>query len=135
MLSELTFFLGLQVTQIDKGIFISQIKYIKEMLNKFQMEDCKPMSTPMVTGCKLILDDESPKVDQTMYKSMLGILLYAIVTRPDIIQVVGLIGIFQFSPKETHLEEVKRIFRNLRATLDFRLWYTKTKIFYIKFIH
>jgi hypothetical protein len=99
------------------------------------MEDCKPMSTPMVTRCKLILDDESPKVDQTMYKSMLGILLYAIVTRPYIIQVVGLIGIFQFSPKETHLEEVKRIFRNLRATLDFRLWYTKTKIFYIKFIH
>jgi hypothetical protein len=73
MLGELTFFLGLQVTQTDKGIFISQTKYIKEMLKKFQMEDCKPMSTPMVTGCKLSLDDDSPKVDQTMYRSMVGI--------------------------------------------------------------
>jgi hypothetical protein len=49
MLDELTFFLGLQVSQSDKGTFISQTKYIKEMLKKFQMEDCKPMSTPMIT--------------------------------------------------------------------------------------
>jgi hypothetical protein len=48
MIGELTFFLGLQVSQSDKGIFISQNKYIKEMLRKFQMEDCKPMSTPMI---------------------------------------------------------------------------------------
>jgi hypothetical protein len=58
MLGELTFFLGLQVSQLDKGIFISQTKYIKEMLKKFQMEDCKPMNTPMITGCKLSKDDE-----------------------------------------------------------------------------
>jgi hypothetical protein len=62
MLGELTFFLGLQVTQIDKGIFISEAKYVKEILNKFQMEDSKPMCTPMVTGCKLNLEDESPNV-------------------------------------------------------------------------
>jgi hypothetical protein len=53
MLGELTFFLGLQVSQYNKGIFISQTKYIKEMLKKFQMEDCKLMSTPIFTGCKL----------------------------------------------------------------------------------
>ena len=52
MLGEIYFFLGLQVTQSEKGIFISQTKYIKEMLKKFQMEDTKPVSTPMVTGCK-----------------------------------------------------------------------------------
>jgi hypothetical protein len=68
MLGELTFFLGLQVNQIDKGIFISQTKYIKEMLKNFQMEYYKPMSTLMVTRCKLSLDGDSPKVDQTMYK-------------------------------------------------------------------
>jgi hypothetical protein len=53
MRRELTFFLGLQVSQSDKGIFISQTKYIKEMLKKFQMEDCKHMRTPIITECKL----------------------------------------------------------------------------------
>jgi hypothetical protein len=75
------------------------------MLNKFQMEDCKPMSTPMVTRCKLSLDDDSPKVYQTMYISMVGIMLYETSTRPDIIQVVVLIEIFQYAPKENHLKE------------------------------
>jgi hypothetical protein len=129
MLGELTFFLGLQVTQTNKGIFISQTKYTKEMLKKFQMEDFKSMSTPMVTGCKLSLDYDSPKVDQTMYTSMVGSLLYATATRPNIIQDVRIIGRFQYAPKETHLKAVKRIFRYLRSTLDFGLWYPKTKYF------
>ena len=68
MLGELTFFLGLQVSQLDKGIFISQTKYIKEMFKKFQMEYCKSMSTPMIIGCKLRNDDESQNVEKTMYK-------------------------------------------------------------------
>ena len=64
LLGELSFFLGLQISQLDEGIFISQTKYIKEMLKKFRMEDCKPVSTLMVTGCKLSKDDESKEVDQ-----------------------------------------------------------------------
>ena len=59
LLGELTLFLGFQISQLEKGIFISQTKYIKEMLKRFQMEDYKPMSTPMVTGCKLSKEDES----------------------------------------------------------------------------
>ena len=66
MLGELTFFLGLQVHQTKEGIFISQTKYIKDMLKKFKMEDSKPVGTPMVTGCKLSKDDESLEVDHTM---------------------------------------------------------------------
>ena len=84
MLGELTFFLGLQVSQSEKGIFISQTKYIKEMLKKFKMEESKPVSTPMVTGCKLSKDDESLEVDHTMYRSMIGSLLYVTTTRPDV---------------------------------------------------
>ena len=53
MLGELNFFLGLQVYQTDEGIFISQTKYIKDMLKKFKMEDSKPVGTPMVISCKL----------------------------------------------------------------------------------
>ena len=78
------------------------------MMKKFQMEDNKPMGTPMVTGCKLRLEDDSPKVDQTMYRSMVGSVLYSTTTRPDIMQVIGIMGRFQYEPKETHLKEVKR---------------------------
>ena len=95
MLDELTLFLGLQVYETDKGIFISQTKYIKDMLNIFNMEDSKHVSTPMITGCKLSKDDESLEVDHTMYRSMIGSLLYVIATRPDMMQVVGLVARFQ----------------------------------------
>ena len=76
MFVEWTFFLGLEFSQSDKGIFIIQTKYIKDMLKKFKLEDYKLVSTPMVIGCKLSKDDESLEVDHTMYRSMIGILLY-----------------------------------------------------------
>ena len=63
MLGELTLFLGLQVYQTDKGIFISQTKYIKDMLKKFKMEDSKPINTPRIIGCKLSKNDVSLEVD------------------------------------------------------------------------
>jgi hypothetical protein len=64
-----------------------------------------------------------------MYKSIIDILLYATTTRPDIMEVVGLVAKFQSAPKETHMKEVKRSFRYLKGTLDFGLWYPKTKDF------
>ena len=103
MLGELTLFLGLQVSQSDKGIFHSQTKYIKYMLNKFKMEYSKPVSTPMITNCKLIKDDDSLEVDHTMYRSMIGSLLYVTSTRPDVMQVVALVARFQSNPKETRV--------------------------------
>jgi hypothetical protein len=125
MLREQNFFLGLQVTQTNKGIFITQTKYIKEMLKKFQMEDNKPMCTPMVTRCKLILDDDSARVDQIMHRSMVGILLYATTTRPDILQAIGVVGRFQSTPRENHMKVVKRIFKYLKGTVEFGLWFPK----------
>ena len=95
MLGELTFFLGLWVSQPHKGIFITQTKYINDMLKKFKFEDYKPDSTPMVTGCKLSKDDEPLEVDHTMYRSMIGILLYVTSTIPYLMQAVGLVSIFQ----------------------------------------
>ena len=94
MLGELTFFLGLQVYQTDKGKFISQTKYIKDMLKIFKMEYSKCVSTPMITGCKLSKDDEHLEVDHTMYRSMIGRLLYATARRPYVMQVVGLVARF-----------------------------------------
>ena len=102
LLGELTYFLGLQISQQEKGILICQTKYIKEMLKKFKMEDCKPILSPMVTGCKLSIDDSSKDVDQRFYKSIIGSLLYVTASRPDVMQVVGQVARFQATPIESH---------------------------------
>jgi hypothetical protein len=89
LLGELSFFLGLQIRQRNQGIFISQTKYIREMLKRFGMEDCKPVITPMQTSCKLSKDDDSKSTDQRKYRSMIGSLLYVTTSRPDVMQAVG----------------------------------------------
>jgi hypothetical protein len=89
LLGELSFFLGLQIRQSNQGIFIYQTKYIREMLKRFGMEDCKPVITPMQTSCKLSKDDNSKSIDQRQYRSMIGSLLYVTASRPDVMQAVG----------------------------------------------
>jgi hypothetical protein len=89
LLRELSFFLGLQIRQRNQGIFISQTKYIREMLKKFRMEDCKPITTLMKTSCKLSKDDDSNSTYQRQYRSMIGILLYVTTSRPDVMQAIG----------------------------------------------
>eukprot|EP00253_Pinus_taeda_P010468 PITA_10468 len=76
LLGELTFFLGLQVQQNEDGIFLSQTKYLKQILKKYSMEDSKPVCTPMVIGCSLSSNDELLAVHQQTYISMIGSLLY-----------------------------------------------------------
>ena len=132
MLSEITFFLGLQVYQTNIGIFISQTKYIKDMLKIFKMEDSKPVSTPIITGCKLSKDDESLEVDHTMYISMIGIVLYMTTSRPDVMQVVGLVARSRSSPKETHVRTVKIILKYLKGSLEYGLCYPKIQDFNLK---
>jgi hypothetical protein len=89
LLGELSFFLGLQICQRNQGIFISQTKYIKEMLNRFGMEDCKPVTSPMQTNCKLRKYDDSKSTDHRKYRLMIGSLLYVTTSRPDVMEVVG----------------------------------------------
>jgi len=71
------------------------------------MKYCAPVITPMIIGCKLSKEDDAPMVDQTMYRSIIGSLLYLIASRPDIMQAIGLVGIFQSNPKETHVNSFK----------------------------
>ena len=96
------------------------------------MEDSKPIDTPMVTSCKLSKDDESLEVDHTMFRSMIGSLLYVTATRPDVMQAVGLLDRFQSAPKETHVKTVKRFFRYLKGTMEYGLWYPKGQYFTLK---
>jgi hypothetical protein len=84
MIGELTFFLGFQVKQMREGIFISQEKYTKDLLKRFKMDDCKPIKTPMPTNGHLDLDEGGKPGDQTLYRSMIGSLLYLTASRPDI---------------------------------------------------
>ena len=102
------------------------------MLKRFKMEYSNPVSTPMITGCKLSKDDESFEVDHTMYRSMIGIMLYVTATRPDVMQAIGLVSRFQSSPKETHVTAVKRIFKYLKGTMEYGLWYPKSEDFILK---
>jgi hypothetical protein len=97
------------------------------MLKSFGMEDCKPVITPMQTSCKLSKDDDSKSTDQRQYRSMIGSLLYVTASRPDVMQAVGQVARFQAAPKESHVLSVKRIFRYLKETKEFGLWYPKGK--------
>ncbi|GJZ95228.1 retrovirus-related pol polyprotein from transposon TNT 1-94 [Tanacetum coccineum] len=125
MMGELNFFLGLQIKQLNDGIFFNQSKYIKEMLKKFGLEDSKPMKTPMSTETKLTRDEEGESVDNTKYRGMIGSLLYLTASRPDIMFSVCLCARFQEDPKTSHLEAVKRIFRYIKGTMHLGLWYPK----------
>ena len=103
MFGEIKFFVGLQVHQLKHGIFVTQSKYIKEILKKFRLEDSKPVNTWMAIGHKLSKNDESAEVNQTMYRSMIGKLQYVVHSRPDITLVVGIVARFSTNPKENHL--------------------------------
>jgi hypothetical protein len=99
----------------------------QEMLKRFGMEDCKLVITPMQTSCKLSKDDDSKSTDQRQYRSMIGSLLYVTASRPDVMQAVGQVARFEAAPKESHVLAVKRIFRYLKGTKEFGLWYPKGK--------
>ena len=98
------------------GIFITQSKYIKEILKTFGLEDSKIVSTPMVTSLKISNKNESPEVNQTLYRSMIGKLQYVVHSGPDIALVVGIVARFSANPKENHLMALKRIMRYLKGT-------------------
>ena len=125
MLGELNYFLGLQIKQMKNGIFVSQGKYIKDMLKKFNLEDAKQISTPMGTNGNLDSDASGNMVDQKLYRSMIGSLLYVTASRPDVMFSVCLCARFQSSPRESHLTATKRILRYLKSTPNVGLWYPK----------
>jgi hypothetical protein len=99
-IGELSYFLGLQIKQLKNRTFVSQGKYINDMLRKFGMEDVKGISTPMGTNGSLDSDASGNMVDQTMYQSMIGRLLYVTTSRPDIMFSVCMCARFQASPRK-----------------------------------
>ncbi|GJZ00343.1 putative ribonuclease H-like domain-containing protein [Tanacetum coccineum] len=128
-MGELTFFLGLQVQQKEDGIFISQDKYVAEILKKFDFMSVKTASTPIETHKPLVKDEEAADVDVHLYRSMIGSLMYLTASRPDIMFVVCACSRFQVTPKTLHLQAVKRIFRYLKGKPKLGLWYPRESSF------
>jgi hypothetical protein len=124
-LGMMHYYLGIKVVQSANGIFISQKKYVQDILDRFQMKDCNPVSTPNEFGLKLNKDHEGKKVDNTLYKQIIGSLMYLTTTRPNIMYSVSLISRYMENPTEMHLLAAKRILRYLQGTRDFGLFYKK----------
>ncbi|GJY15829.1 uncharacterized mitochondrial protein-like protein, partial [Tanacetum coccineum] len=124
-MGELTFFLELQVKQKEDGIFISQDKYVTEILKKFGFTNVKTASTPMEIQKPLLKYKDGEEVDVHLYRSMIGSLMYLTSSRPDIMFAVCACARYQVNPKVSHLHAVKRIFRYLKGQPKLGIWYPK----------
>nr|GFB61256.1 retrovirus-related Pol polyprotein from transposon TNT 1-94 [Tanacetum cinerariifolium] len=124
MMGKISFFLGLQISQSPRGIFINQLKYALESLKKYDFESCDLVDTPMVEKSKLDEDREGKAVDPSHYHGMIGTLLYLSASRPDLQFSICMCARYQARPTEKHVHTVKRIFY-LRGTVHRGLWYPK----------
>jgi hypothetical protein len=117
------------MTQKFEMSMMGELKYTQDILNKFGMKDAKPIKTPMGTNGHLDLDTGGKSVDQKVYRSMIGSLLYLCAYRLDIMLSVCMCARFQADPKEAHLTAVKRILIYLAYTPKFGLWYSRGSTF------
>jgi hypothetical protein len=125
MIGKLTYFLGFQVQQSIQGIFVSQLKYAKDLVKRFGLEGKSHARTPMSTSVKLHVDVAGKPVDQSLYRSMIGCLLYLTASWPDISFSVGVCARLQANPKESHLTAIKRILRYVNGTVNFGISFSR----------
>jgi histone deacetylase 1/2 len=117
-LGSVDYFLGIEVHNLPTGaLLLNQAKYIHDLLCKAKMENCKPIGSPMMSSCKLSKIGSDTMTDPTLYRSTVGALQYATLTRPDIAFSVNKVCQFMSQPLESHWKAVKRILRYLKGTL------------------
>jgi hypothetical protein len=117
------YFVGLEVCQSPKRIFLNQGKYTVEILKRFDMLECKPMNTPMEAKLKMLVDTSSELIDATLYKLIIGSLMYLTNTRPNIFFPVNTLSQFLVEPRRVHLVATKHVMRYLKGTIDYGLNY------------
>ncbi|KAI3795486.1 hypothetical protein L1987_38141 [Smallanthus sonchifolius] len=122
-MGELSFFLGLEVSQIEDGIYLHQSKYVQDILSKYKMKNSSTYGTPILVNHDLQPDKDGKDVDCNLYRGMIGSLMFLTTSRLDIMFVVCLYSRFQSQPKESHLIAVKRIFRYLKGKPRLGLWW------------
>ena len=121
----LTHFLGLQICQLDSSIFLSQSKYAKNLVKKFELESASSVRTPMSPNVKLIVDLLGKSVDSSLYRSMLGSFLYLTASKPDISYSVGMCTRYQPNLKQSHMTALKIVIKYVKITAGFGVWYIK----------
>ena len=118
-------FLVCKSNNLRMASFISQTKYILDLLKKFDLTECSSAKILMVTATKLEINTKKTKVDISNYRGMIGSLLYLTASRPDIMFLTCLCARFQADPRESHLIAIKRIFRYLKGTTNLGIWFPR----------
>ena len=126
-LGKMTFFLGMEVQQKQNEIFICQQKYAKEILKKFNMEECRSTATPMNQKEKFCKEDGAAKIDETLYRTLIGCLMYLTATRPDIMNATSILSRYMHCASEIHFQAAKRIVRYIKGTIDYGLKFCQVK--------
>ena len=124
-LGKMKYFLGIEVVQSGEGIFISQKKYVLEVLKRFGMEHSNSVQNPIIPGFKISTDENGVGVDSSLYKQLVGSMMYITMTKPDIMYPVSLISRYMSKPTELHFLAAKRVLRYLQGTPNFGLFYHK----------
>ena len=127
-MKELQYFSGIEVVQTLDGIMLSQRHYILNLLYKFGMTQFKPITTPLDRNLKLDVESGTTKCEPTIYRQLVGSLIYLTITRPDLSYLVGLLSQFMQSPHDTHLDCVKRVLRYVSGTMDCDILYRSTTL-------
>ncbi|XP_052489421.1 uncharacterized mitochondrial protein AtMg00810-like [Gossypium raimondii] len=121
----MSYFIGMEVSQTQQGIFLSQKAFALKILNKFSMLNCKATSTPVAIGEKLSSQGVFEKICEITYRSLLECLLYLTTNRPDIMFAVSLLSRFMYCYNVKHLQAVKTVLRYIKGTLSFRMMFSK----------
>ena len=125
-LKGLKYFLGIEVARSKQGIFLSQRKYILDLLTETGMLDCKPVDTPITQNERLSIQDNQTPTDKDQYQRLVGKLICLSHTRPDIAYVISLVSQFMHCPYEENLEATYRILRYLKGYSGKGLFLKKT---------
>ncbi|XP_061374817.1 uncharacterized mitochondrial protein AtMg00810-like [Gastrolobium bilobum] len=128
-LGLMTYFLGMQIKQLEDEVLICQKKYAKEILKKFHLEDCKEVTNPMNQKESLSKNDGADRVEEGYFQSLIGCLMYLTVSRPEILFSVSLLSLFMHCTTEMHLKAAKRVVRYIKGTIDFGVEFKKSQDF------
>ncbi|KAG8492430.1 hypothetical protein CXB51_009732 [Gossypium anomalum] len=131
-LGLMTYFLGMEVRQIEGKIFLGQRIFALKVLSKFSMENCKPTSTPIAVGMKLSSQRDHEPVNESTYRSLVGCLLYLTATRPDILFAVSMLSRFIHCCNVQHFQAAKRVLRYIKGTLDYGVLFNKAETLKLK---
>jgi hypothetical protein len=131
-LGKLNFFLGIEVLPCNRGMFLSQARYILDILTRTKMIDAKPVHTPMASTTHLSAHEGDLFSDPTLYRSTVGALQYLCITRPEISFCVNKLSQFMHKPTVLHWQSVKRLLRYIKQTIQYGLKFQKTSLSHLE---